>query len=158
MPPPLSLIPHPISVEEEKLADTLVSRGLITREEWQQVRTTATGSGLGVMLAGLVKTGFLTAAQAQRALSSKRTRATLQIPGHKLLDKIGPRLDGHGLQSRQLSNGPNRRDQGTPSETGREQGFPGALFSAKPTSPPNSTAITSFKQLTLAQRETTIFS
>jgi serine/threonine-protein kinase len=103
MPPSAKPDSAAISMEEEKLADTLVSRGLITREEWQQVRTAETGSGLGVMLAGLVKSGFLTAAQAQRAALELTNRSKLQIPGYKLLEKIGQGSMGTVHKARQLS-------------------------------------------------------
>jgi serine/threonine-protein kinase len=103
MPPPAKPDSATVAVEEEKLADALVSRGLIAREEWDQVRAAETGNGLGVMLAGLVKAGFLTAAQAQRAALELTNRPALQIPGYKLLDKIGQGSMGTVFKARQRS-------------------------------------------------------
>ena len=103
MPPPAKPDSATVALEEEKLAGALVSRGLITREQWDLVRAAETGTGLGVMLAGLVKAGFVTAAQAERVALELTNRPTLQIPGYKLLDKIGQGSMGTVFKARQRS-------------------------------------------------------
>ncbi len=104
MPPPVKPDSATISLEEEKLAHALVSRGLITREEWQQVRGDEPGSGLGPMLAALVKANFLTSGQAQRVAVELPNLTTQQkIPGYQLLEKIGQGSMGTVFKARQLS-------------------------------------------------------
>ncbi len=92
-----------VSMEEEKLAQALVSRGLITREEWKQTRAAETGRGLGAMLAALVKAGFLTTGQAQRVAQELPNLTTQQIPGYQLIDKIGEGSMGTVWKARQVS-------------------------------------------------------
>lgn len=91
------------SLEEEKLAHALVSRGLITRDEWQQARNAESGGGLGIMLAALVKYGFLTSTQAQRVAIELPNLTTQQIPGYQLLDKVGQGSMGTVFKAKQLS-------------------------------------------------------
>ncbi|MCI0682994.1 MAG: serine/threonine protein kinase [Gemmataceae bacterium] len=93
-----------ISVEEEKLRQALVSRGLITADDWQQVRNAIEpGSGLGPILATLVHAGFLTSGQAQRVAVELPNLTAQLIPGYKLLDKIGQGSMGAVYKARQLS-------------------------------------------------------
>jgi serine/threonine-protein kinase len=103
MPPPAKPDSTTISLEEEKLAHALVSRGLISREEWQQARDAETGAGLGAMLGALVKANFMTAAQAQRVAVELPTITTQLIPGYKLLEKVGQGSMGTVFKARQLS-------------------------------------------------------
>jgi serine/threonine-protein kinase len=92
-----------ISLEEEKLAHALVTRGLITREEWQQARAAETGSGLGPMLGALVRGGFLTANQAQRVAVELPNLTSQHIPGYQLLEKVGQGSMGTVFKAKQLS-------------------------------------------------------
>jgi len=103
MPPPAKRDPAAISLEEEKLAHALVSRGVITREEWQQARDAESGAGLGPMLAALIKAGFITSGQAQRIALELPTLTTQLIPGYEILDKIGQGSMGQVFKARQLS-------------------------------------------------------
>jgi len=103
MPPPSKPDAATISLEEEKLAHALVNRGLITREEWQQVRSEESGSGLGPMLAALVKSNFLTPAQAQRVAVELPNLTAQQIPGYQLMEKIGQGSMGTVFKAKQLS-------------------------------------------------------
>src|SRR5262245_57220808 len=104
MPPPAKPAAATVSLEAEKLAHTLVTRGLITREEWQQVRKDEPGSGLGPMLAALVKANFLTPAQAQRvAVELPNLTAQTMIPGYQVLEKIGQGSMGTVFKAKQIS-------------------------------------------------------
>ena len=104
MPPPAKPDAATVSLEEEKLAHALVNRGLITREEWQQARNEETGSGLGPMLAALVKANFLTPAQAQRvAAELPNLTAQTMIPGYQVLEKIGQGSMGTVFKAKQIS-------------------------------------------------------
>lgn len=103
MPPPAKLDAAAISLEEEKLAHALISRGLITRDEWQQARDGETGAGLGPMLAALVRGNFLTPGQAERVAVELPTLTTQQIPGYDKLEKIGEGSMGTVFKARQIS-------------------------------------------------------
>lgn len=103
MPPPAKPDAATVSLEEEKLANALISRGFITREEWQQVRGDDPGSGLGPMLAALVKANFLTPAQAQRVAVELPNLTAQQIPGYQLIEKIGQGSMGTVFKAKQLS-------------------------------------------------------
>ncbi len=88
------------NVEEEKLAHALISRGLITREEYKQCRE---GSGSQALLSRLVKCGALTVRQAQRALQDLQILVEQQIPGYQLLTKVGQGSSGTVYKAKQLS-------------------------------------------------------
>ena len=103
MPPSAKPDSATFSLEEEKMAHALVSRGLITREEWQQARDAESGAGFGAMLGALVKENFLTPAQAQRIAVELPTLTTQVIPGYKLIDKVGQGSMGTVFKARQLS-------------------------------------------------------
>jgi serine/threonine-protein kinase len=91
-------------VEEEKLRHALVSRGLITPDDWQLVRNNLEpGSGLGPILATLVQSGCLTSNQAQRVAVELPDLTKQQIPGYKLLEQIGQGSMGKVFKARQLS-------------------------------------------------------
>jgi len=94
----------PSNLEDGKLAQDLISRGLISREEWQQARTLETAGDAKMLLARLVQLGFLTLPQAQR-LHQELPSITTQplIKGYKLLDKLGQGSMGTVYKARQLS-------------------------------------------------------
>jgi eukaryotic-like serine/threonine-protein kinase len=90
--------------EEERLAHALVSRGLVTREEIQPCRSAEDNqAGPDAFLARLVKAGFLTANQAQRAAHELSALLGQQIPGYQLLEKRGRGSMGTVYKARQLS-------------------------------------------------------
>jgi serine/threonine protein kinase len=94
----------PVQVDEERLAHALVSRGLVTREEVQKCRTaTGTDGGPDALLARLVKAGFLTANQGQRAKQELDSLLHQQIPGYQLLERLGLGSMGTVYKARQLS-------------------------------------------------------
>jgi eukaryotic-like serine/threonine-protein kinase len=93
-----------IQLDEERMAHALVSRGLVTREEVQKCRTTAgTETGPEALLARLVRAGFLTANQGQRARQGLSALLHQQIPGYELVEKLGQGSMGTVYKARQLS-------------------------------------------------------
>jgi serine/threonine-protein kinase len=94
------------NLDEEKLAHALISRGLITREEYQQVRSAGeapTGNVAEAFLGRLVKGGFLTVHQARRAGGDLALLLKEQIPGYQLLEKLGQGSMGTVFKARQQS-------------------------------------------------------
>ena len=89
------------NIEEERLAHALISRGLITREEYKQCR--GEGGGSQALLSRLVKAGCLTVRQAQRALQDLQVLVEQQIPGSQLVQKIGQGSSGTVYKAKQLS-------------------------------------------------------
>jgi serine/threonine-protein kinase len=96
-----STAPH---AEEERLGHALISRGLLTREEFQQCRAAAEGAGSPqALLTRLVKAGFLTTNQARRVAQELTLWMGQQIPGYQLLEKLGQGSMGTVFKARQLS-------------------------------------------------------
>jgi serine/threonine-protein kinase len=89
------------AVDDDRLAQALVSRGLITREEAQQCR--AAGDSSEPLLSRLVRFNFLTPAQAQRVTQELKLFIGQQIPGYQLLDRLGQGAMGIVFKARQLS-------------------------------------------------------
>ncbi len=98
--------PEPLSAaDEERLLNTLISRGLITKEEYQQCRgQDDTPASLDAFLIRLVKAELLTKAQALRI---KKEQLVLlrdeQIPGYEKQEKLGQGAMGKVYKARQLS-------------------------------------------------------
>jgi serine/threonine-protein kinase len=89
------------AVDDDRLAQALVSRGLITREEAQHCR--AAGDSSEPLLSRLVRFNFLTPSQAQRVTQELKLFIGQQIPGYQLLDKLGQGAMGIVFKARQLS-------------------------------------------------------
>jgi len=89
------------AVDDDRLAQALVSRGLITGEEAQQCR--AAGDSSEPFLSRLVRLNFLTPGQAQRVTQELKLFIGQQIPGYQLLDKLGQGAMGIVFKARQLS-------------------------------------------------------
>jgi eukaryotic-like serine/threonine-protein kinase len=91
------------SFEDEKLAHALISRGLITRAEWQEARPPEAVGNPTLILARLVQNGHLTLNQAQRLKGELATITAQQIPGYQILEKLGEGATGTVFKARQLS-------------------------------------------------------
>jgi serine/threonine protein kinase len=90
-------------MDEERLAHALISRGLLTREEFHSCRAGGGEAGPQALLARLVAAGFLTAHQAERAGKELDTLLGQQIPGYQLLEKLGQGAMGTVYKARQMS-------------------------------------------------------
>lgn len=96
----------PANLEEEKLAHALVSRGLLTRDEYQKFRNAEGAASPGSpeeILRRLVKARCLTEPQGQRLLAELPTLMNQQIPGYEVLEKLGQGSMGTVFKARQLS-------------------------------------------------------
>src|SRR5262249_40261680 len=90
-------------VEEERLAHALISRGLMTREEFQQVKGENGATTIEAFLKMLVKAGFLTASQAGHAAQDLPGVLNQPIPGYQLMDNLAQGATGTVFKARQLS-------------------------------------------------------
>jgi serine/threonine-protein kinase len=89
---------------EDRLAQALINRGLVTREEIQQCRSSGgRGAGPEALLARLVEARFLTPSQARRAAQELSAFVEQQIPGFHLLEKLGKGTMGIVYKAQQLS-------------------------------------------------------
>ncbi len=91
--------------EEDRLIQTLVSCGLVTREEVDECRRDGSVKDGGVreLLTRLVRAGYLTLHQARRTLQNLEVMAHQQIPGYQLREKLGEGSMGAVYKARQLS-------------------------------------------------------
>lgn len=96
----------PANLDEEKLSHALVSRGLLTREEYQKFRAAQGPEAPGSpeeILKQLVKAGCLTASQSRRLAQELPVLMNQQIPGYQVLEKLGQGSMGTVFKARQLS-------------------------------------------------------
>lgn len=90
--------------EADRLAQSLVTRGLVTTEEIHQCCTDGElDAGPDALISRLLSAGYLTTAQARRMGHDRLTGASQKIPGYQLLEKIGQGSMGTVFKARQLS-------------------------------------------------------
>ena len=90
--------------EERLLAHALISRELLTREEFQQCRAAGEdGTGADALLVRLVNAGLLTQPQAQRARQKLAELLSERIPGYQFKAKLGQGAMGVVYKAKQLS-------------------------------------------------------
>src|SRR5262245_48898137 len=95
---------EPALIEEERLAHALVTRGLITRDEFRQVRNGASAATtVDDFLKKLVGAGFLTDTQARRAAQDLPAVLNQPVPGYQLMEKVGQGAMGTVYKAKQLS-------------------------------------------------------
>jgi eukaryotic-like serine/threonine-protein kinase len=91
----------PSVAEEERVAQALIARGLVTAEEVENCG--GEPSGAQGLLQRLVKSGGLTARQAKRVGKELEQLVDQQIPGYQLMDKLGQGRMGTVYKARQIS-------------------------------------------------------
>ena len=102
MPEPAKADTAQARLEEERLANALVGRGLVTREEVERCRADG-APGAEPLLRRLVEAGCLTKSQARRSAQELAALLGQQIPGYLLLEKLGQGAMGTVFKARQLS-------------------------------------------------------
>jgi serine/threonine-protein kinase len=91
-------------VDEERILQVLVTRGLVTRDEADQCRASGPSpSGADSLLVRLVQANCLTPEQARRVSQEFTLPVAHQIPGYQLQDRIGHGSMGIVFKARQLS-------------------------------------------------------
>jgi serine/threonine-protein kinase len=90
------------NLDEDRLVHALISRGLVTQEEIQAIRSPSVLTSEG-LLTRLVEAGHLSSSQAKRVQQELSIQATQQIPGYQLLEKLGQGSMGIVYKARQIS-------------------------------------------------------
>jgi serine/threonine-protein kinase len=88
--------------EQQRLAQALVNRELLTAEDLQGCKAPE-GAGGKALLARLVECGVLTKGQARRALQKLSSLVGEEIPGYEMMEKLGQGAMGTVYKARQLS-------------------------------------------------------
>ena len=92
--------------DEDKLGQALISRGLLTPEEWDTARAMEGGKPAAngeALLDRMVRASFLTRTQARRVSQDLAQLLSQPIPGYQFLDKLGKGSMGTVFKARQLS-------------------------------------------------------
>jgi serine/threonine-protein kinase len=89
--------------EEDRLAQALVARGLVSLEEAQACRSSDGSAGCEGLLERLVQTGALTRSQVRRLTPEVAQLAHQLIPGYELHEKLGQGAMGVVYRARQVS-------------------------------------------------------
>jgi serine/threonine-protein kinase len=90
-------------IEEEKLCQALVGRGLLTRDEFQLVRSSEGPEDLESLVGRLISSGYLTPSQGVRVIQDLPNLIQEQIPGYRIQEKIGKGAMGTVFRAMQLS-------------------------------------------------------
>jgi eukaryotic-like serine/threonine-protein kinase len=88
---------------EDRLCQALVGRGLITRDEFQLVRSADSGDNAETLVGQLVSSGYLTASQGVRVLGDLAALLEEQIPGYRLHEQLGKGAMGSVYRGIQVS-------------------------------------------------------
>jgi serine/threonine-protein kinase len=88
---------------EDRLCQALVGRGLITRDEFELVRSSDSQGNAETLVGQLVSSGYLTASQGVRVLGDLTALLEEQIPGYRLHEQLGKGAMGAVYRGVQLS-------------------------------------------------------